>query len=214
MEKTKNGWYKTVSILLYIFASLMAVGLIVIVIYGLTSAEKVAAVLNEMVEPDENGIMELYTAESVKSAILSLTLFSVPSIAFMYIEAVKFDKFTFMTDAEAAANYKNCIIWIIALFFFGGTLLGILAIIGLLSVQAKQKERFLLSGVMNAEAGKETENLAEDTIFVKTEENTETANVKSKEDKTAERLAKLESLKQSGALSDEEYNDLKNKIMK
>ncbi len=111
MEKRKNSWYKAVSIMQYIVASLFAVGTVCMIIVGLTQGEKVAEVLNEAKLLDENGNIMVFNAESVKTLVFGMTILMAPLIVVMYIEAVIFGKHIYMTDAEAAASYKTCLVW-------------------------------------------------------------------------------------------------------
>ncbi len=101
------------------------------------------------------------------------------------------------------------------MFFVGGNLPGILALVGLLKIHIRQKERF----VLNASAEKTTEvnaDVEQNEINNKTEkvEVQEENKVQNATEKQAERLAKLEKLNAEGALTEEEYKHLKDTIMK
>lgn len=214
MEKTKNGWYKAVSIMQYIVASIFVVGLIIMLFGGLTQGEKVAQILNEAKLLDEKGNIMVFDAESVKTLVLGMTMLMAPLIVVMYIEAVLFGKYSYMTDAEAAVSYRTCLVWTIVMFFVGGNLPAILALVGLLKIHARQKERF----VANEMAAENSVNLNNDKQS-EVKEKIPAVEVSDpekmqKENKQSERLAKLEKLKENGAVTEEEYIQLKNKILK
>ena len=223
MEKTKNKWYKAISILLYVFASIVAASLLIILIEGITNTDTFVELLNKYQVPDENGVIELYSPETVKALMFTSCLFMLPSIAVMYTEAIMFGKYVYMTDQEAAMSYKACVIWTVVSFFLGGTIVGILAIVGLLTIHAKQKDKYLASVVTTSEnefevvkpfaADAETAETKTDTQQAVTDAETKTEKAE-KTEKANSKLSRLEALKESGALTDEEYQELKDKILK
>lgn len=207
MEKTKNGWYQAVSILLYIGAGLFTIGVILMLIGGLARGEQVAEVLNQAKMTDENGNVLVFTAEYVKNVVLSTSMFMLPSIVIMFIEAVMFGKYVYMNGQEAVATYKSAVTWTVVSFFFGGTLIGILALVGLLKIHAVQKERYLagVAGAANQNVQGQEES-AEATAMEKVETADDI-------DKMQERLKRLENLKAAGAITEEEYKTLRDKII-
>ena len=210
MEKTKNGWYKAVSIILFVFASLFVVGIIAILAVGLSDPEALAKAINEA-NASTGGDYEVYTAESVKTLIWGIAFMFVPSAVIMFCEAVVFDKNIYMTDQEAAERFKSSVVWTVVSFFFGGTIVGVLALVGLLSIHERQKERYQTMAVVPETVANDQEQTPAKAADSQPKQE---AKPEAGSDKVKKRLEKLESLKASGAISDEEYKQLKDKILK
>ncbi|MBQ7466436.1 MAG: SHOCT domain-containing protein [Clostridia bacterium] len=215
MEKTKNGWYKAVSIIEYIFASIFVCLTALVLYVGLADAVKLAEALNEAQITGVDGVVIIFTAETAKSFTVAFSLMMLPTIIVMFVEAVMFGKYSNMTDQEAAERYKAATIWTIVAFFFGGTLIGVLALVGLLKIHSRQKERYLASAIsQGVKIGEVMDETLEAQVKSETNANDQSSKVAKDDAKTAERLAKLEALKSSGAITDEEYTSLKDKILK
>ena len=215
MEKTKNGWYKAVSIIEYVFAA-MFIGLTILVLcVGLADAAKLAEALNKANVTDIDGTAITFTEETAKSFTVGFSLMMLPSIVVMFLVAVMFGKYAKMTDQEAAARYKGAIVWTVVTFFFGGTIVGVFALIGLLTIHARQKERhFAGLGVQGSATDAQPQQNETSQVDEQNQVMQENAKTTEKDIKTQERLARLETLKASGALTDEEYQQLKEKIEK
>ena len=214
MEKQKNGWYKAVSIIEYILASILVFCVGIVLIAGLADPAKFAEGLNQAQIEDLSGNIMYFTADSARNFALT-SLVAVPEIIVMYFVAVKFGKYSNLTDKEAAETYKSAVAWTIVSFFFGGTLIGIFALVGLLKNHSKQKERYNASiNIQNPQVDVQMKSDAESQAEKQSQVVSETVKVSDEEDKTQQRLAKLESLKASGAITDEEYAQLKNEILK
>lgn len=202
MEKKVNNFYKAVAVLCFILASLCFLGAILGFIgIGPAFEELRPELFNE-------AITELgYSVEaaneyvnSIEAIVYVIFALCIVNGAIMIAEGVIFSKYSCMDDKTASEKYGKALAWSIVSFFFGGILIGGLALAGLLSVQKKQKEDF--EKACSSPAPQTEEKKQETGISLE-----EIA-------KAEERLAKLKKLKDSQAISDEEYEKLRADIMK
>lgn len=200
MEKKINGLYKAVSILSYIIASLA----IIVAIFGIIGCSTMMEELKN--ELYVEGIEELgYTmqealdyAEMVETFVYVIFAFCFVSSGALIVLGVMFGKLSNIDDKTASEKFGKAITMCVFAFIFGGLLIGGLALGGLLSVQKKQKEAYALSlsqpKETNAEG--ETEQVSLEKI-----------------DKAQDRLLKLKNLKDNNAISEEEYQKLRENIL-
>lgn len=126
-----------------------------------------------------------------------LGVFTLSIAVYAIIQGSFFIKYSALTNEEASRKYKNCIAWTVCSFVFTGALNGILAILGLTNVIKAQKEEY--EGVRpssNQNSQTEQRELSAEEL-----------------DKAKDKLEKLNELKISGGITDEEYNRMRAKIM-
>lgn len=218
MEKTVNNYYKAVSILCYIFASILVVTCVLGLIGLSSSNELFTQMYNEYIAEGLDPAMAQALVEQVKNTVYALFIVGIISAGFTYAEGAIFGKLTIMDDKKAYEKYSFALAWIIVSFFFCGLLIAGLALAGLLAVQKKQKERYLagepnLANVANVASGvqgAQTAPVAPVAPAKKEETNYSLENM----EKVRERLVKLQEIKELGALTDEEFNKIRSEIMK
>lgn len=198
MEKKNNGFYKAVSILEFVGAAIA----IIFALFGLIGCSTMMSEIKE--ELYIEGIEELgYTiqealdyAEMIESLIYVLLVFCLICGGLMITLGVLFIKLSYIDDKTASEKYGKATALCVLAFIFSGLLIGGLSLGGLLSVQKKQKEAYALSLVQAKEEGEKEEEVSLDKI-----------------DKAQDRLLKLKNLKDSDAISEEEYQKLRESIM-
>ena len=215
MEKTVNNYYKAVSILCYIFASILVVTCVLGLIGLSSSNELFTQMYNEYIAEGLDPAMAQALVEQVKNTVYALFIVGIISAGFTYAEGAIFGKLTIMDDKKAYEKYSFALAWIIVSFFFCGLLIAGLALAGLLAVQKKQKERYLagepnLANVASGVQGAQTAPVAPVAPAKKEETNYSLENM----EKVRERLVKLQEIKELGALTDEEFNKIRSEIMK
>lgn len=215
MEKTVNNYYKAVSILCYIFASILVVTCVLGLIGLSSSNELFVQMYNEYIAEGLDSAMAQALVEQVKNTVYALFIVGIISAGFTYAEGAIFGKLTIMDDKKAYEKYSFALAWIIVSFFFCGLLIAGLALAGLLAVQKKQKERYLagepnLANVASGVQGAQTAPVAPVAPVKKEETNYSLENM----EKVRERLVKLQEIKELGALTDEEFNKIRSEIMK
>ena len=212
MEKTKNKFYVASAILEFVFASIIALYSLLLII-GLANGSIMGSLAMDMVEEygeDALSIPEVVQElELMYSVLITFAVTSVISIPVMYVTGAFFIKYSNLTDHEADEKWGKCLAWTIVSYFFGGLLVGGLATAGLCSVQAKQRERVIgVAANWTTSTGK-TVDINTGNIVDKQEDALAPENL----DKIRVRLEKLKELKDSGAISNEEFESLRAKTM-
>jgi len=204
MEKTTNSYYKAVSILCYIFGGLSIAGGILFIVWGSLSFNSNSLLFQDIYNDalvDYAGDVQtaLEFTRAVIRMIIVMGALIVASSPVMFVEGVVFGKLVELTDKEADEKYSKALAWSIVSFFFGGLLIGGLAIGGLMSTQNFQRVRYLATKDM--------------PVIVEPEQNANKPISLEKIDRVNERLHKLDELKKSGALTEEEYTRLRAEIV-
>lgn len=200
MEKKNNGFYKAVSILEFVGAAIA----IIFALLGLIGCSTMMPEIKEELRLE--AIEELgYTlqealdyVEMIESLVYVLFVFCLISAGVMITLGVLFIKLSYIDDKTASEKFGKATALCVLAFIFGGLLLGGLSLGGLLSVQKKQKEAYALSLVKAKEEG-EKEKKEEVSL--------------EKIDKAQDRLLKLKNLKDTNAISEEEYQKIRESIM-
>ena len=242
MEKVKNGYYKAVSIISYIAAGLITAGVLFLGICLISNNVVINEIGKILIEEAEIGEvspdMLEFAAEMIKALLLIECITYLGIAVYTFAQAFYFNKYSNLTNEEACKFYNKCVAWCVFAFLVSGLIVGILALIGLLNVQKKQKEQFE-NKTVTASASEEISIEKLDKIKDRIEKLTELKisgaiteeefnkmrdkimkEVKPKQetvtqsDETAERLKKLESLKESGTITEEEFKSLKDRILK
>lgn len=202
MEKTKNNYYKACAILSYIFGSLTILSGLILVFVATCSTEFYEFIYNDALV-DYGGTTNLAVdyAMSVVRLTIGVGVMTVLTGPVTIVEGVMFGKLSELTDQEASEKYAMALTWSIVSFFFGGLLIGGLALGGLYAVQNPQRLRYLASKtapiVVKEEPKKDDKELSLERI-----------------DRANERLRKIDELKKSGALTEDEYSRIRAEIVK
>lgn len=247
MEKTKNKFYKAAAIIEFVIGGIFALAILAVLSEVLTSNTAVYELFEEELNAGELTKGDL---EYMRSLLTTACVILIACTAMFFITGAFLLKYSNLTDEQASKYFGKSIAWVVVSFLFGGTLIGILATIGLVNIQAKQKERFLKGESAIPEVKEEKkdndkysleniEKMQQRLIILKelkdannlTEEeyNSLREQVVIKEEKVidnapnelsvdkitklAERLKKIDDLKERGALTEEEYNNLRDKII-
>jgi len=203
MEKVKNPYFKAVSIISLVFAIIMSVSIGLILLAALSDLEYFVDFFLPVIIEDELGSSEV-VMDAQGSALTMLVMMAIYMgglVAFLFVAYAKLKKYAQMTNEEAKAYSGRIIAWIVVMFLFSGILSGGLMLAGYLTVTQKQIES--LNTLPNAE-NKETNNSGI------ANENKE---VVQDLDTMIERLEKLNRIKEMGGLTDEEYEELRKKIV-
>lgn len=203
MEKVKNPYFKAVSIISLVFAIIMSVSIGLILLAALSDLEYFVDFFLPVIIEDELGSSEV-VMDAQGSALTMLVMMAIYMgglVAFLFVAYAKLKKYAQMTNEEAKAYSGRIIAWIVVMFLFSGILSGGLMLAGYLTVTQKQIES--LNTLPNAE-NKETNNSGI------ANENKE---VVQDLDTMIERLEKLKRIKEMGGLTDEEYEELRKKIV-
>ena len=208
MEKTKNGYYKAVSIINYIGGAFMALYALLFIVVA-ANGEALRAIYQDMIM-EYSGTMSAYEIQAMFEAdkglytavIIGMIIGAFATTAVMFVAAARFGKFSNLSDEEANKYWGRCIAWAIVSYFFGGLLVGALATVGLCTIQAVQRKRFLNGGVVVSTPSQNTSASASEDLY--SAENLE---------KMKQRLIKLKELKDSGAITTEEYDAMRAKVL-
>lgn len=203
MEKTTNNYYKAVSILCYIFGAIAIIsGIWIIVASAIPSSLLYQEIFSESLA-DFGGDVELtveYT-KTVLRVLIVMGVFIALSSSVLFVEGVVFGKLVNLSNKEADEQYNKALTWSIISFFFGGILIGGLALGGLLGTQNQQRIKYYnekeMPVVTEVSQEKSKQSISLDKI-----------------DRANERLHKLEELKKANAISEEEYNAIRDQIVK
>lgn len=202
MEKVKNGYYKAVAIISYISAALITAASIFLIISLMSNldfvVDTVGKILIEGAEVGEvSSDMVGLEQETIKTMLLTESITYLFTGAYTFVQAAFFNKYSNLTNEQASKYYKKCVAWCVVAIVVSDLLIGILALVGLLNVQKKQKEAF--EGV---DLSNEQQNQAQEQEI--TTEKLESVQI---------RLEKIKELKENGALTDQEYETLRDKIL-
>lgn len=205
-KKVTNNFYVAVYVLLFVFSALFILGAIMILSVSLNGVF-VNMVYDSLIEQGYD------VAIAEEQALMIGSLFGlycgilVAEAVVMIIEACFFVKYSRQTNFEAEQNYGKCLAWVIVSYFFGGLIVGGLATAGLLVVQNKQCQELANGAVWKTSDGKQV-NITT-TPFIVEEDRYTPENI----EKMKIRLQKLKDLKDTGAITDEEFTVLRNKVM-
>lgn len=205
-KKVTNNFYVAVYVLLFVFSALFILGAIMILSVSLNGVF-VNMVYDSLIEQGYDAAMAEEQALIIGSLFgLYCGILAVKAVV-MIIEACFFVKYSRQTNFEAEQNYGKCLAWVIVSYFFGGLIVGGLATAGLLVVQNKQRQELANGAVWKTSDGKQV-NIT--TIpFIVEEDRYTPENI----EKMRIRLQKLKDLKDTGAITDEEFTVLRNKVM-
>lgn len=206
MEKTKNGYYKAAAILNFVFGALTAA--IVLLFIVLLASGALYEIAHEELLMEYGGIespefLEAFRIEklAINITVIISSIIYAGSCVVMFIAGARFNKFSYLTNEEANKYSGKALAWTIVSYFFCGVLIGILATVGYVNIQSEQKKKYL-KGTTSAQNEPVAEVKLNENIY--TLENLE---------KLKLRLTKLKELKETGAISDEEYNAMRDKVM-
>jgi len=207
MEKKTNKFYKAVSVLDFVFAGLgfafLLFAIIGMIVNNAIIQEILDAAIAEGYDPSTGmGAATQISYSIVVAYIVFFAIIGVAECVVMIIAGVQFGKLSEMTDEEAASTYGKAMAWSIVSFFFGGLLMGGLALGGLLTTHQTQKNNYM-------NATKESLHAKETQTASKKEDPLSPENM----ERARERLVKLNSLKESGALNEDEYERLRKEIV-
>ena len=196
MNKTKNGWFKAVSIISLILAIMSTIVSAVSLLLTLTGFGGFSQILSEIAGAggDEASGLLAGLLGNIQLLMIVYELMMVVGILISYLAYAKFKKFACMTKTELKPYNASVIIWIVLMFIFSGLLIGVLALVGYFCAP---KEEYEVAAVV--------EPNEVNVVVDKQPTNT---------DATIERLEKLQRVKDSGAITDEEYEMLKQRILK
>ena len=201
MEKVKNPYYKAVSIISFVFAIIFSVSLGIILVASLLDVEYFISFFEPIIMEDGYGNTEL-VMDMQTSAIAMLVIMSIYMgglVAFLFVAYAKLKKYTELTNEEAKVYSGRLIAWIVVMFLFGGMIMGLLMVVGYITITEKQISALNLTDVSVVNSVKE----------VKEENNTKTQDL----DLMIVRLEKLQRIKEMGGLTDEEYENLRQAIV-
>lgn len=205
-KKVTNKFYVAVYVLLFVFSALFILGAIMILSVSLNGVF-VNMVYDSLIEQGYDAAMAEEQALMIGSLFgLYCGVLAVGAVV-MIIEACFFVKYSRQTNFEAEQNYGKCLAWVIVSYFFGGLIVGGLATAGLLVVQNKQRQELANGAVWKTSDGKQV-NITT-TPFIVEEDRYTPENI----EKMKIRLQKLKDLKDTGAITDEEFTVLRNKVM-
>lgn len=212
MERTKNKLYVASAVLEFVFASICALYAIILII-GAASGNLFASMESDLLIEYGGETEEMLSDLSFfKTFTIMMIVYLVAQVAVMYITGAYFIKYSNLTDQEAADKWGKCVAWVIVSYFFGGILIGGLATGGLCSIQNTQRNR-VIGGDSNwtTSTGK-TVDVANGTVASQNQQE----DVTSPEylEKLRVKLEKLKALKDSGAITEQEYEMLREKTMR
>ena len=171
--------------------------------------------LNQVGDPD---LANAYV-ESVRVVTYVFFVIGFICAGMTYAEGGIFVKLSKMDDKTAYEKYNFALAWVVVSFLFCGILIAGLALAGLLTVQKKQKESYLVGNVneMNVQPQAQTNSV---NIASGVSAQTKATPAKNETDyslenmeKVRERLVKLQEIKDLGAINDEEYATIRAEIM-
>ena len=189
-ERKQNGFYIAVAVLLFI-----AIGVMSIIVFVSIYIMAIGPELAETTAQESGGTVEDSSSVLVGSMAF-LLVYALISIGFNIFLAIFFLKHSRMTNLEADRSYNACLTWTIISFFTSGLLVGGLALGGLLSIQKKQKDN--LANVQSVQPA------------APIEQNSSTQQL----DRLQSELLKLSNMKNSGVITEEEYNEMRKKVIK
>lgn len=199
MEKAYNGFYKAVYIICLIVAicaSIAFVAGLIILINGINDPITIN-VMNEYGEMVE----EVLAPETVASYLLSFELTLAGYCVLNYCAYAGFKKYAYMPEEEVQLYRNKIVTWIVVFFLVDGLIVAILSLIGLL--RKKKSEN------VEEKESPETSVTEPQNNPVQEAKPAGDAGL----DKMIERLEKLNKLKEMGAISDAEYEKLRQTIV-
>ena len=199
MEVRKNGYYKAVAIISYISASLICVLVAIGAILTITNHAIIEGLFYEiMLEEAEYYAVDPVLIESYNIFKTSLVIFGVIYLglaAYTFVQAAYFMRYSKLTDEQASKYNGKCLAWCICSLIFSGWVIGLIAFLGFFNVQKKQKLAFENGVSLTQDQYSSDEVTLEKLEYVQ------------------QRLAKLQELKISGTLTEEEFNMMRDRIM-
>lgn len=199
-EKKTNGYFVACYVISFIIIGFYALCILIFANAIQVPAEQLIPELEAQGVEDPAGAVTLMR-QMLRNYIIVLAITAVVAlvIGILYVKA------SHLTDEQASNNYTKLLILTIVSYIFGGLIVGIISTIGLSKV-AKQKDDYL-RGQIVGEDGVVATNAEPQTQEPKQEEKPTDV------DKIVKNLDKLEELKSKGALTDEEYEELRKKII-
>lgn len=204
MEKKKNGYFKAVSIIALVLATIYTICLGLIIVGAIFDFESLILEVMITIE-DTAGIPESISSDIQNFTITMLVLTCVYIAALSvvhYLAYFKLKKYTQISDEEAKLYNAKIIAWIVIMFLFSGVLNGILMLCGYTSITKLQIEN-----VNNVESNLQNQSDKNQ------ETGTNNTSINTKDlDTMIERLEKLNKIREMGGLTEEEYEILRKKI--
>ena len=211
MEKTKNKFYVACAVLEFVFASLEALSLMTM-ITGVATGTLYASFEADLIAQYGGQTAEMLAElELLKSATIVVIVALIAQVTVMYVVGSYFVKYSKMTDQEAADKWGRCMAWVIVSYFFGGLLVGGLATAGLCAVQNAQRHRVISGKADWTTSTGKTVDMA--TGQVSSQNVQEDVTAPEYLEKLGVKLEKLKALKDSGAITEQEYAVLREKTM-
>ena len=206
MEKKQNSYYKAVSIISLVVAILVSVVLCFVIVGAICDIE---GLMIEVIASYEEyaGVPGTLTEDVRTFTIVMMVLtciYLAEVAAFHYLAYAKLKKYTNLTDEEAKKYNGKLLAWTIVMFLFSGILNGVLMICGYTSITKEQVEKF-----DNEQNSSDQDKPIEESVNQSSGTSLDTQSL----DTMIERLNKLNKIKEMGGLTDEEYENLRKKIV-
>ena len=201
MERKNNGYFKAVSIISLVLAILLSVVTLMIIFGAMIDFNTLVVTFAEI---DNAGVPDADMASTYSIVVVMFVLtilYLVGYIVFHFLAFFKLKKYSNLTNEEAKQYSGRIIAWTILMFLISGLVSAILMILGYENVTKKQVEELAMQ---------------QNQTQVETKKNsqTETSDVDVlKLDTMIARLEKLNKIKELGGLTDEEYEELRKKII-
>ena len=207
MEKKQNGYYKAVSIISLVVAILSSIILCFTIVGSIFDLNGLILEFISYAYEESVGVPGEITGEVKNFTIVMIVttcIYIACYAAVHYLAYVKLKKYSRLTDEEAKNLNGKLVAWTVIMFLFSGIINGVLMLCGYTSVTKEQIENF--DNSQNSVSQNTVTNQA------KQENNMESIDTKDL-DAMIERLERLNKIKQMGGLTDEEYENLRKKIV-
>ena len=200
MEKKENGYFKAVSILSLVCAIITFVALVIVIVAVAMDFEYFMTFFETLENEGISNAGEILSRTEIVAMFVMLCVYLASYVVVCIIAFVKLRKYTYLTNEEAKTYNGKIIAWVVVMFLFGGTILGIIMLMGYLNVTKVQIEQ-----LSNDQEVGNSQNTGE----------TQMSEALGSQDLDAmmERLEKLNKPKEMGGLSDEEYENLRKRIV-
>lgn len=136
--------------------------------------------------------------DGLEDIVLASGVLTLLSAVYAIVQGVNFIKYSSLTNEQASKCYKRCVVWTVFSFIFTGLLCGILAVVGLKKVVKVQKQEF--EGFFSVSNEQVQEPIKKELTVEELE-------------RAKDKLEKLNELKLTGAITDEEYAKMRSRIM-
>jgi len=200
MEKKYNGMFKAVSVISLVLAIIFSVSSALLLLTTLIDFESFALTFIE--EGTTNISPEMISDVRLAATIYMVVMgvYMLGSQILLYISYNKFKFYSNLTNEEASKYNGKIIAWIVFHFICSGLLLGILSLVGYLTVTKGQVEQY--RGIKDSNQEYNNENTHDQNL----EQNNDL-------DKMMERLERLQKIRDMGGITEEEYQALRSKII-